>query len=557
MLVALLLLQAPPQEGSAGSNPAAPPGASQAQTSHERSSIEGQVVSATGGEPLRNSTVILRGIGPRAGVEFIAKTNLRGEFKIEGIDAGPYSLTAERAGFVKEAFTEQLAWVSNGRLTLKPGEHQSGVLFRLWAESVVTGKVVDTAGEPVVGVGVYLVQNAYIRGKRRLVAAARSSTNDLGEYRIFGAAPGSYFLVASENRDENGSLQYEHADQRELSVPTYYPGTAATSGAKRLDLIAGKTFDAGKMILQQAPAVILRGTIDSQAVAAQLFRVAVIPNDVVAAFTTRSFPVRKSNSGFEVRVPPGSYAVVVSWNGDGYSGATEIPVETGNAAVQNIALKVQQPRDVAGSVKVEGSSDVSSLAGSAVRVSTSAVRGFVFGDKPVSAIRPDGTFSLRNMTGESCSIDVTGLPANYYVKSISYRNIDLQRQYFSYDGSSGSIDVVVSPNGGSFSGLVSTEAGYPASGALVVLVPVSTAQEELRNYPFGMADTSGRFTLRGVPPNRYVAYAFLGLKPLAYYDPDLLRAITKYGAAATITAGGSVNVDLTAVPRQDLPIMDR
>jgi hypothetical protein len=60
-------------------------------------------------------------------------------------------------------------------------------------------------------------------------------------------------------------------------------------------------------------------------------------------------------------------------------------------------------------------------------------------------------------------------------------------------------------------------------------------------------DRNGRFTLRGLPPARYVAIAVANLETGEEGDPALLAALSALGRKVTLGRGQSVNVELTVV----------
>jgi len=62
--------------------------------------------------------------------------------------------------------------------------------------AVITGRVVDEDGDPLPNFEVGLLRK--LPGKSREPAVTRNDrTNDLGEYRLFGLAPGRYFVSAA------------------------------------------------------------------------------------------------------------------------------------------------------------------------------------------------------------------------------------------------------------------------------------------------------------------------------------------------------------------------
>ncbi len=69
-----------------------------------------------------------------------------------------------------------------------------------------------------------------------MMAPGRGSTNDIGEFRVFGMPPGDYFVAATFPNFMSGE-NVEHVTY----APTFYPGTGNAAEAQRLTLVAGQT----------------------------------------------------------------------------------------------------------------------------------------------------------------------------------------------------------------------------------------------------------------------------------------------------------------------------
>src|SRR5260370_38108059 len=81
----------------------------------------------------------------------------------------------------------------------------------------------------------------YQQGRKQLSFAGGGSTDDLGDYRIFGVAPGKYFLSATANNQTFAFAQDRSAapPPDEDYVLTYYPGTADVATARQWDVTPG------------------------------------------------------------------------------------------------------------------------------------------------------------------------------------------------------------------------------------------------------------------------------------------------------------------------------
>ena len=71
----------------------------------------------------------------------------------------------------------------------------------------------------------------------------------------------------------------------------------------------------------------------------------------------------------------------------------------------------------------------------------------------------------------------------------------------------GSLELLVSPNGGRFDGLVLKD-DRPFSGATVTLVPESDRRKEERLYKSTTTDQNAQFSVRGITPGDYKLFAW-------------------------------------------------
>ena len=112
------------------------------------------------------------------------------------------------------------------------------------------------------------------------------------------------------------------------------------------------------------------------------------------------------------------------------------------------------------------------FANSNVQVTSESKELTAVSNPPVAA---DGTFSLTIAGLDSLTINVTGMPPGYYVKSIVYAQQDVRETGLSYVAGSDPMAIVVSPHGASVSGVVHDKGGEPIAGATVVLNPRASA----------------------------------------------------------------------------------
>src|SRR4029079_16231663 len=111
--------------------------------------VEGKVVNAVTGEPLRKAVLVLRKNENRNQSAFSVESDAEGRFALKDVSPARYSLWAERAGYVSMQYGARGAGRSGTTMSLDAGQRVKDVLFRLSRQSVIAGRVVDEDGEPV------------------------------------------------------------------------------------------------------------------------------------------------------------------------------------------------------------------------------------------------------------------------------------------------------------------------------------------------------------------------------------------------------------------------
>ncbi|MGH7486068.1 MAG: carboxypeptidase regulatory-like domain-containing protein, partial [bacterium] len=152
-------------------------------------SISG-VVRDNAGQPLQNATVQANrtaccGSGS-------ATTNAQGQYTITGLAPGDYTLYAQRTEYVGEYYTSGGGTTDGSAaeaVTLPDGGAVPGIDFSLARLGVITGRVTDTVGNPVVGATVDLW------GGCLYSFFASTSTAADGSYSIPSLQPASVYRV--------------------------------------------------------------------------------------------------------------------------------------------------------------------------------------------------------------------------------------------------------------------------------------------------------------------------------------------------------------------------
>ena len=167
------------------------------QKSSEMCTLEGRVIGAIKGEPVRKATLILSQADKPQGQRYSTTTGSGGSFAMQDIEPGKYRLLVMKGGYARMQYGSRSPGHPGTTLSLDPGQQMRDLIVRLTPQAVITGRVLDEDGEPVPWVSLQLLEYGYSRGKRQHQPAGFAMSNDLGEYRMFDLAPGRYFLTAN------------------------------------------------------------------------------------------------------------------------------------------------------------------------------------------------------------------------------------------------------------------------------------------------------------------------------------------------------------------------
>src|SRR5262249_10876652 len=89
-------------------------------------------------------------------------------------------------------------------LEIADGERRADVDVKLWKYAVISGRVVDERGDPLVGVNVRAARISYFAGRRTTtvptatgadILAGRAITDDRGMFRFTNLMPAEYLIV--------------------------------------------------------------------------------------------------------------------------------------------------------------------------------------------------------------------------------------------------------------------------------------------------------------------------------------------------------------------------
>ncbi len=492
-----------------------------------------------------------------------AKSQPDGTFRFRDVPAGIYYLTVFAPGYVAPGDANFWPVGRSKVINVSEGEAIDDLDLELQPGGVITGKVTDSGGRPVVDVHVDLM-NLDQTGRQIPVRSGwnpyLNMTDDRGIYRIYGLPAGKY--VASVGYDNKpGSITYTAS--RSYYPKTFHPDVTELEKARVLDLKEGdeitgvdiavgeirRTFDVlGRVVDEEtgrplAGLPIAYGKYDLQ-------------SGRVTAWGGGETPTG-ADGGFKLNgVLPGSYAAfIVPGRGTEYF-SDVIPFTISDEDVEGLELRATLGMTAAGRVVLEGPVDPArSLSGNFIYASPVSREASVPGRIVDAEVLPDMTFRLMGLR-----------PGTYFI-GIATRNRDsrIAVTRVEKDGAlapENRVDISAGEQIRNLTVYFTVATGVIRGRIGIVggvLPPGLNLSARIRKDGPGSAgriaetDSRGNFVFQNLPPGDYEVRLTSRLAGMSAPSPEIRHVMDKissviervrigYGSEASVT----MTVDLTA-----------
>jgi hypothetical protein len=193
-----------------------------------RGAISGTIFDETG-SPIEEAEISISTVGSQRFPESFRETTARnGKFRFENLKPRRYKIYVRYAGYV---LPEEFEISGENQKTYQINQELNLIVRK---GGVITGKVLDENGQPIIKVRVHVVR---IRDEfgRKIPAqefarfSQQNFTDDRGIYRVFGLAAGSYLVYIG------GDYSYERTLKTQENSPVYYPSDSVdTAGEVRV-----------------------------------------------------------------------------------------------------------------------------------------------------------------------------------------------------------------------------------------------------------------------------------------------------------------------------------
>ncbi len=496
-----------------------------------------------------------------------ATTDSQGGFEFTGLPAGSYRIFASPNQFAPQ----YLGMAYGGRRPNGPGSSDPGqpiqltegqsfdkAVIALPRGGVITGRVTDENGDPLVRVQVYSA--FFPPGTSRGIRMGQGSqTDDLGQFRIYGLQPGEHAVVAEAMR--NNFVQPNAPPQTEEDkigfVTTYYPGTADEGAAQRVRARIGTETPGIEIRLVQSRLYRISGSVvDSQGRALAQVSGQLMRRGSAMAGGFSSFGFSTDDQGqFQMRnVPSGNFRLIVRQTRPYTPGPqtdpgemASVPLTIAGADVDNVLVMTTPGVTITGQVVLEQGPP--SAMPPQIRVMATVGNpdemSGLQGPQP-AVVTPDLTFTMKGLMGEFL-LRASG--PNQYLKSVTVGSEDITdgpREFKANDR----VTITLTSRASTLEGNVIDATGAPATDAGIILFSEDKASWRFNSTRTkrSAVDQNGHFRVSGLMPGRYLVAAVprdrLNVTPA---DTAFFEELSKEATSLVLGEDEQRRVDLKVV----------
>ncbi|WP_291981148.1 carboxypeptidase-like regulatory domain-containing protein [Luteitalea sp.] len=520
--------------------------------------VRGRVVDGSTGRPLRDVTIgaTWRASEGEGVARFSARTDGLGVFTFERLPEGAYSVHAYRRGFIDDPAARQAQRdvMLRGGGTIDLGD------VRLLRGGVVTGRVVDDHGEPVVGARVTPLGR--LPGDALLTPlGAITVTDDRGVYRAHGLMPATYTVrVVPPGPSGRGPVRLQGSEPELLSA--FATSAFDVSVAEFVDVRAGEEAILDlRLGTGRLSRVVGQVVMQGEAATSTQPSVSLRPIDPAAQFSIASARMQPDGVFEFLDVSPGRYRVVaeelrvMTSLGPNRRRAGWAELNVGGEPLVEVMVPVGFGAAVRGRLEIEHG-DETALVGRSLEVVTSPVasKHVLHSGSMASSTIKDMAFTLTDVLAHQ-QLRVQGLPAGWWLKSVLVDGQDVYDGHdFPLSGVMDGVVLLVSARPSGVRGRVEA-GGSDLRGASVLVLPGDSLHVSRRHQSEGrVASVSmdGRFAAEALRPGRYSVLALSprGLSAYDQLDHDARRAvIATHGRVVDVVEGRLATVVLRMVER--------
>jgi uncharacterized protein (DUF2141 family) len=510
-----------------------------------------------------------------------ALTDDSGRFSFTNLPAGRYSIDATKRGWVTASVGAR-AVGRPGRATNVAEGERTTVRLRMTRGGVITGTILDQNGQPPTGLVVRAMKYGYAfnTGERRLqpVTSTGWGPDDRGVYRIWGLAPGEYYVSVSavgfirQGRDLylTSDLDVQEAMRAAQSpgtpvadvprrtvgfAPVFYPGTAAVAQASPVVVRPGEERTGIDFSVQYVPTAHVEGTVSFPAgplpAGTQVNLIANDPSAPVVGLEGLRMATIGPDGHFDfAEITPGAYVLASRASLRAAADAPQqvlssiMDVEVQGEDVRGLQLALQDGLTVSGVVRIDGTTPPPAF--SSMRATLTPVGSAISISSGGMTLTPDGRFTITGITPGRYRLQATapGTPPRWTVRSSVIGGQDALDTPIDIRQSYSDAIITLTDRLADVSGRL--DAGTASADYTMILFSTNQAHWSAPSRRVLTARTASdsTYTFRNVPPGEYLLAALDDVEQGEWNDPAFLQRLAATAMKITIAEGEKKTQDV-------------
>jgi hypothetical protein len=508
-------------------------------------SIQGRVVDAQSHAPLRRAVVELSaGELPRT---LTTRTDEEGRYSFSDLPAGRFTIRVSRPRYLSLEYGQRRPFEPGRRLLLEARERLENVDVSLPRAGVIAGRVLDPGGDPIDRVWVQLFRVGYADGQRRLVSAGRAVSNDIGEYRVSGLAPGEYYVHARDVTVPPGP----HVHDAIGYANTFHPGVRSIEEAERVTVALGEEVLNLDLTMPVSRAATLSGRVvlvDGTPVPS--VRVSLLDGPFSGSDGNVSGGAPNDADGrFRIAgVGMGAYQLAADVRDGPTPGRGILPVDVVGAEQPGLTIVVGPGGTFSGRV-VSSNGEALPFPSGAVLVGARRADGVRLMAGEVVRVAGDWTVEGRGLLGPRV-IRAARLPDGWWLKAVLRDGQDVTDVPIAFDHgvALGGFTIVLDDEPTRLEGTVADASGARIEDYTVIAFSPDRSRwgAETRFVQAGRPDHAGRFRLTGLPPGEYLIAAVEYVETGQWLDPGYLASLVRVAVPVTLEPAEAVSIELVS-----------
>lgn len=535
-----------------------------------------------------------------------------GRFQFDRLPAGRFLLTAWKPGWVASYYGSPRPGRPPGApIAVADGARVADIRIPLVPGGVIAGTIVDSAGRPLARQFPILLEERLV-GSRRMIARVRfpldagffeRSTDDRGEFRLFGLPPGTYYVMVEPSISSGArfttSDEVRWASQPAGAsaapplgafagyAPVFYPGTTDPSAAQGIAIGASEVKEGLTFRVNYAPVARVTGVVQR-------------PDGTPAATTTVTMRARETRAliegaGYRATtgpdgrftiqgVAPGDYSLSArasSASASPPAGVATPPERAASTAVfdlwgeravvaagqdiENVSVALAPAASLSGRLVFEGTTAKPPADLSEIRLRFISTEGLAqaqggggggIATLVLATVQSDGSFRALGLPPDRYTVTASwpGMrsgdgTSGWWLTTVHIENRDLGDAPIDVRANAEvtGISIGFRDRVGAIEGLLSDAAGRPAPEYFVVAFSADRASwttTSRRFVPPVRPGTDGRYRVNGLLPGDYYLAVVTAVGQDESADPAFLEAILPSAIRITVSAGEARRQDL-------------